>query len=388
MRRKIGVVTGARAEYGYLRPLMMEITKHPELELLLYVTGLHLVREYGYTAQEISKDGFRITRTVDMGMKADNTDYDLAVSIGQGISGFADALRQDRPEIFVVFGDRIEALATTVAAVSMNLPVAHIGGGEVALGDIDNNIRHAITKFAHLHFTSTKQSQERVLRLGEEGWRVFQVGALSLDMILNTELMSKEELCHKYKILNKSTILVCYHPTTTEWQEAEKQMKLVIEAVSEVAKEEDMEIVVIYPNAYPGGYQIIKVIQEYSGKCENIHVFESIPHLDYISLMSKSSVFVGNSSSGIIEAPSLEVPYVCIGTRQRGRERASNVIEVGYSRDEIRSGIKKALFDEEFLTVVKKCESPYGDGKASGRIVKVLNEVTIDDKLLQKKITY
>lgn len=387
MKKKIGVVTGARAEYGYLKPLMTEIAKHPELELLLYVTGLHLVKEYGDTVQEIIKDGFRITRIVDMDIKVENSEYDMAVSIGRGITGFADAFAEDRPEILAVFGDRIEALAATVAAVSMTIPVAHIGGGEVALGDIDNSIRHAITKFAHLHFTSTEQSKHRVLKLGEENWRVFQVGALSLDTILNAELMPREELCKKYDIPNKSVVLICYHPTTTEWREAEKQMRLVKEAVSAVAKE-DMEVVVIYPNAYPGGYQIVNVIREYADEHRNVHVFESIPHLDYLSLMGISSVFVGNSSSGIIEAPTLGVPHVCIGTRQQGRERAKNVVDVGYNKDEIKSGIKRALFDKEFLHVVKKCESPYGDGKASDRIVKVLSEVAIDKKLLEKKVTY
>jgi len=388
VKRKIGVVTGARAEYGYLKPLMRKLAEGGKLELLLYVTGLHLVKEYGYTAQEISKDGFRITRTVDMGMKADNTDYDLAVSIGKGISGLADALRQDRPEIFVVFGDRIEALVATVAAVSLNIPVAHIGGGEVAVGDIDNNIRHAITKFAHLHFTSTKQSTERVLKLGEEHWRVFQVGALSLDTILNEKILPKEELCKKYNLPNKSMILVCFHPTTTEWQEAKEQMELVLEAVLEVGGEENMEIISIYPNAYPGGYQIINTIEEYYNKHKDIHVFKNLPHSDYASLMSASSIFVGNSSSGIIEAPSLGTPFVSIGTRQQGREMAKNVVDVGYNKSEITAGIRKALYDKSFLDIVKKRESPYGDGKASGRITKVLSEIKVNRKLLQKKMSY
>ena len=388
LKRKIGVVTGARAEYGYLRPLMRKIEESDKLELLLCVTGLHLAKEYGYTVQEIVENGFKITRTIDMDVKAESSDHDLAISIGKGISGFADVLGEDRPEILVIFGDRVEPLSATVAAVCLNIPVAHINGGDVGLGDIDDSTRHAITKFAHLHFTASKQSKERVLRLGEESWRVFQVGALSLDTILNEKPLPEEELRRKYGLSGKSIILICYHPTTTEWLEAREQMRLVMEAVSDVVREKGMEAVIIYPNAYPGGYQIVNVINEYGGSHDNVHVFKNIPHLDYISLMSVSSVFVGNSSSGIIEAPSLGLPYVCIGTRQQGRERAKNVVDVGYSKEEIVAGVKKALSDKQFLDLVRKRESPYGDGKASERIVEVLTKTDIDIRLLQKKIAY
>lgn len=388
MKRKIGVITGARADYGYLKPLTKKIEQNAELELLLYVTGMHLLKEYGNTIQEIEKDGFRVVKTIDMDVKIDNTNFDLAISIGKGIIGFANAFKEDNPDIVVAFADRIEPFAAAIAAISMGIPVAHIEGGDVGLGDIDDSLRHAITKLANLHFTSSKQSKERVLKLGEEDWRVFKVGALSLDTILNTKLLPQGELCKKYHLPIKYIILVCYHPTTTEWQEAKKQMELVMEAVTEVAKEENMEIVVIYPNAYPGGYQIIDVIEEYDRAYGDIYLFKSIPYLDYISLMSVSSVFVGNSSSGIIEAPSLGLPYVCIGTRQQGRERARNVIDVGYNKDEIMRGISKTLNDEKYLAIVKKCSSPFGDGKASERIIKVLREIKIDRKLLQKKITY
>jgi GDP/UDP-N,N'-diacetylbacillosamine 2-epimerase (hydrolysing) len=387
MGRRIGVVTGARAEYGYLKALINEIIRHPQMELLLYVTGLHLVREFGDTLQEIMKDGFKITKIVDMEMKPKNTDYDMAISVGKGVMRFADAFIENRPEILTVFGDRIEALAAVVVAASMNIPIAHIGGGEVGLGDIDDNIRHAITKFAHLHFTSSQQSMERVLKLGEESWRVFHAGALSLDTILKSKLLLKKDLSSKYSLPYRPFILVCYHPLTTQWQQAEEQMKTVMAAVAEIAKEENIEIVIIYPSAYPGGHEIVDVIREY-GAYENTHVFSSIPHLDYLSLMSQSSVLVGNSSSGIIEAPSLGIPYVCIGARQEGRERASNVIDVACEKEAIAWGIKKALSDEEFLGVVKKCESPYGDGSASKRIVDVLSKVKIDEKLLQKRTTY
>jgi len=388
MRRKIAVITGTRAEYSYLKPLISAIKDDSDLELMLYVTGMHLLKEYGYTIQEIIKDGFEIKRTIDMGVKSKNTDLDLAVSIGKGIIEFAKAFKEDKPDIVVVFGDRIEPFAATVAAVAMNIPVAHIGGGDVALGDIDDSLRHAITKLAHLHFTSTKLSKERVLKLGEEPWRVFHVGALCLDTILNTELIPKNTLFKKYNLPDKPFILVSYHPVTTEWKEAVEQIHTVLDAVITVAIKENMEVVVIYPNAYPGGYEMVEFLRDFATKYRNVHIFKNLPHIEYISLLSYSSVFVGNSSSGIIEAPSLGIPYVCVGIRQQGRERAKNVIDVKCDKEEIIKAIEKALYDKEFLSIVKRCESPYGDGKASKRIIDVLKKIKIDKKLLQKKMTY
>lgn len=388
MKRKIAIVTGSRSEYGYLKPLMKKVDEDKALDFILYVTGMHIVKEYGNTIEEIKEDGFKITRIIDMEIKEDNTIHDLATSIGKGIIGFADVLIKDNPDILVVFGDRIEPFAAAITASTMNIPVAHINGGDIGFGDIDHNIRHAITKFAHLHFTASKKSMMRVLNLGEEEWRVFQVGAMSLDTLLKERLLSKEELRKKYKLFNIPYILVSYHPATIEWEDAESQIELVMESINIVANQENLGIIITYPNAYPGGYQIIKIIREFSRKNQNILIFENFPHLDYASLMANSLVLVGNSSSGIIEAPSLGVPYVCIGSRQKGRERAKNVIDVGYKKEEIIKGIKMALFDKKFLKKVKKCESPYGEGNASQKIVKTLKEIKIDDKLIKKRMTY
>jgi len=387
MKRKIGVVTGSRAEYGYLRPLIKEILKHPKLELYLYLTGMHLLKEYGETAKELEADEFKIKKTIDMGFKKENTGFDMALSIAKGISGFAEEFKKDKPEILVVMGDRVEPLAATIAAVNFNIPIAHLHGGEVGLGDLDNSIRHAITKFAHIHFTSSDQSKERILKLGEEKWRVFKVGALSLDEIVGKTLLSREEINRKYNLPNKSIILVSYHPVTTEWEDAENQIKTVLKASAEIANDRDMIIIVLYPNAYPGGYEIVKVIRD-SQKEKNIFIFDNLPHYDYISLMNSSVVFVGNSSSGIIEAPSVGIPFVSVGTRQKGRERAKNVIDADYEKKDIIKGIKKALDDKEFLNQIRNKETPYGDGNASQRIVKRLDEIELNKKLLEKKITY
>jgi len=386
--RKIAVVTGTRAEYSYLRPLMRKINESSELKLLVYVTGMHLLKEYGNTIDEIIKDGFKIDKKIDMMMKFDNTLYDMAISIGQGICGFANVLKEDKPDILIVFGDRVEAFAAAIAAAAMGIPIGHINGGDVGQGEIDNDLRHAITKLSHLHFTASNKSTERVLKLGEEKWRVFHVGSLSLDTIFNIQLLSKMDLCKKYSLKDKNLILLLYHPNRIEWVEAADQMKLVVNAVATVAAENDLEIIILYPNAYPGGAQIIGVIREFLKTEKNVKIFENLPHIDYLSLLKASSVFIGNSSSGIIEAPSLGVPYVCIGTRQLNRERANNVIDVGYNKKEIIEGLRKALFDVTFINLVKKRESPYGDGKTSEKIVKILSEIQINKDLMQKKLTY
>lgn len=387
-KRKIALVTGSRAEYGYLKPLLEEIEKNKDLILKLYVSGLHLAKSYGHTIKEIIADGFKVAKKIDMKVKTKNTPYDLANSIALGIKGFARALKNDKPDLLVVFGDRIEPFAAAIAATALNIPLAHISGGETAFADIDNNLRHAITKLSHLHFTSTKESRDRVLKLGEEAWRVFRAGALSLDAILNKKFLSRDELNKKYNLPDQPFILVAYHPVTTEWRAAGRQMREVLEAVIKIAKKEKMAAVIIYPNHYPGGWQIIKVIKEFFSNNKDIYIFKNFPHLEFMLLMSVSSVFVGNSSSGIIEAPSLGVPYVCVGARQKGRERGNNVIDVDCDRKEIERGINKALFNNSFLDLVKKRKNIYGEGGAAQKIIKVLREVKLDKNLMQKAITY
>ncbi|MFW9767180.1 MAG: UDP-N-acetylglucosamine 2-epimerase [Candidatus Thorarchaeota archaeon] len=388
MKRIVGVVTGTRAEYGYLEPLLRTIENDSNLKLQLLVTGMHLLKDYGNSIEEIERDGHKISHIIDMGSKAMSDEYDLAMSIGKGIVEFSKVFRKDSPDLLVVFGDRIEPFAATISATTMNIPVAHIAGGDVGMGDIDHVMRHAITKMAHLHFTMSDQSKGRVLKLGEEPWRVFNVGALTLDAILKTTLPTREMLEKKYAIPRKPFVLVVYHPTSTEWEQSGQQVDLVLQSVSTVAHEMDMEIVIIFPNDYPGGTAIIEKVRGYSEKSPDIHVFENLQHLDYIAILEMAAIFVGNSSSGIIEAPSLGTPYVCIGTRQKGREKARNVIEVGYDKQSLEEAIRKSVTDKKFLDIVMRKESPYGDGNASKRIVDIISKVELDAKLLRKKMTY
>lgn len=380
--RKIAVVTGTRAEYGILYPVLKAIEAKQQLRLLLVVTGMHLSHEFGYTVKEIEKDGFKIAARVDMLLSADTLGA-MAKSIGLGIIEMAQTWEQLKPDIIMVLGDRVELLAATIAGAYMNIPIAHIHGGEGS-GSIDSLARHAITKFAHIHFPATKESADRIIKMGEDEWRVYVVGSPTIDYILNEPLIPAEALAQELGLdLSRPLILAVQHPVTTEVDKSPGQMRETLEAVVELG----YPSIVIYPNSDAGGRRMIEVIKEFEGY-PAIKTFKSLPRREYLSLMKIASVMVGNSSSGIVEAPSFGLPVVNIGSRQEGRERGKNIIDVRHNRQEIIKAVKKAMTDKEFLNEVKKCQSPYGDGHASARIAEILSEVEITPRLLQKKIAY
>lgn len=379
--RKIVYITGTRADYGLMLPVLNAIKNHPKLDLTLIVTGMHLMPEFGKTIKEIEKNDFELYKIKETYEKDDKVS--MARFVGKCVNRLVDTFSYIHPDIILLLGDRAEMLAGAVAGTYMNIPVAHIHGGDIS-GNVDEPVRHAITKFAHIHFPATKKSAERIIRMGEEKWRVHVVGAPGLDTVLNENLIKPREIAKKYNLdLSKPIVLMIQHPVTTESDEVVKQIRETLNAVVELKH----QTVLIYPNADAGGRRMIKVIKKYE-KYPFIKTFKSLPHKEYLSLMKIASVMVGNSSSGIVEAPSFHLPVVNIGTRQQGRERAGNVIDVGYSKNEIIKAIRKTLYDRKFKEKVKKCKSPYGDGKASKRIVKVLSEIKIDKKLLQKRITY
>ncbi len=384
MKKKITVITGTRSEYGLLYPVLRAIQNHPELELSIIATGMHLSREHGYTLVEIKKDGFRIDKTVDMLMRGD-TGASMARSLGEGIIKITEALEEIRPDILLVLGDRDEPFAGAVAAAHMNIPVAHIHGGDSTTGGcIDESIRHSITKFAHIHFPATEESAERLRKLGEETWRIHVVGAPGLDTILNMKLIPKEQLIEKFSLKNREPLLLAVqHSVTTQPESAANEMKITLEALEELK----IQTILIYPNSDAGGRSMIEVIKKYENKTF-MHIFKSLPHIEYISLMKIADVLVGNSSSGIIEAPSFHLPAVNIGIRQEGRQRSCNIIDVIHDKTQIVNAIKVALYDKTFKNKVNKCLNPYGDGKAGLRIARILAELEIDRRCLQKRITY
>ncbi len=380
--RKIAVVTGTRAEYGLLYPVLKAIEASPKLQLSLVVSGMHLSHEFGYTVTEIEKDGFTIDARVDM-LPGSDTLEDMARSVGTGVIGMVAAWEQLRPEVIMVLGDRVEPLAATIAGAYMNIPIAHIHGGD-SCGNIDDPARHAITKFAHVHFPATRKSAERIIRMGEEEWRVHIAGSPALDSILNQPLLPAETLTAQLGLdLSRPPVLVVQHPVTTQADEAAGQMRVTLAAIVEAG----YPAVVIYPNSDAGGRRMIKVIGEYE-KLPFIKTFKSLSHQQYLSLMNIAGVMVGNSSSGLIEAPSFGLPAVNIGIRQEGRERGKNVIDVGHNKQEIMNAINKALTDTVFRKEVEKRENPYGDGKTGPRIAEILSSLEITPGLLRKRTTY
>lgn len=384
LKRKICVVTGTRAEYGLLKPVMEAIKKSKNLNLQVLVTGTHLVPKFGETIKEIKKDGFTISEKAVMTTKKDSPEA-MAESIGKGIVGMVKVFKKIKPDIVLVLGDRIEALAASIAAVYMQIAVAHIHGGDSPQAGLDEYTRHAITKISHIHFPATKKSAERIIKMGEDKKRVFIVGAPALGTILKEKLISLQEIAKKYHlILKKPILLVVQHPVTTEVEDAARQIKETLEAL----KEEKYQTIIIYPNADAGGRKIITIIEKYR-KYPFFKIYKSLAHRDYLSLMKISSVMIGNSSSGIIESPSFKLPVINIGPRQCGRERADNIIDVDYKKEDIKKAIEKALYNKKFKDKVRKCKSPYdGEGKAGLRIAKILSTIRIDKKLFQKKLTY
>ncbi|MDD2751872.1 MAG: UDP-N-acetylglucosamine 2-epimerase [Candidatus Omnitrophica bacterium] len=382
MKKKICVVSGTRADYGILFPVMKAIEASSNLELCLLVTCMHLMHEFGATVKQIQADGFRHFEKIDISYNEDSGQA-MANSLGQAVSRFSRYFAKLKPDFVVVMGDRLEMLAAAIAASYLNIALAHIHGGEVS-GHVDGLVRHAITKLAHIHFPATNESRKRILKLGEEPWRVFHVGAPALDRILHEDLPSRKELEAKLHLPKACPIaLLVQHPVSSQEKAASQQMRSTCEAICALK----LITVVIYPNADAGGRRMIQVIKQYENK-PYIKAFPSLAHKDFLGLMKIASVFIGNSSSGIIESASFHTPVVNIGIRQQGRQRNKNVIETSYQKNMIIKAVRRALFDKNFRKTLKKCKNIYGDGHASARIVKVLNSMKINAKLLEKKITY
>jgi len=377
--RSIGVVTVGRSDYGIYLPLLRRIQQDPDLQLHLIVSGMHLSPEFGLTAKAIEDDGFEIGERVEMLLSSD-TPEGIAKSMGLGTIGFAQTYAHFRPDILVVLGDRFEMHAAVVAALPFKIPVAHIHGGELTEGAIDEAIRHSITKMSHLHFVATKVYAQRVIQMGEEPWRVVTCGALSLDNLRTTRLLTREEFANKFSIaLPEKFLLVTYHPVTLEYEQTEWQVRELLTALDAIG----LPVLFTMPNADTGGRIIRRLIDEFLSKHPDSKKIENLGIQGYFSAMALAVAMVGNSSSGIIEAASFILPVVNVGNRQKGRIHGKNVIDVGYTRAEILTGIKKAT-SSEFRAGFSDLVNPYGDGHTAERIVDRLKKVKLDDRLLQK----
>lgn len=367
MKRKIAVFTGTRAEYGLLYWLMRDIQASISLQLQVIVSGMHLSPEFGETWKQIKHDGFAIDAKIEMLLSSD-TSVGVVKSMGLGAIGFADALDRLRPDVLVILGDRFEALVAAQAAHIMRISIVHLHGGETTEGAFDDALRHAITKMANWHFVATEMYRKRVIQMGENPATVFNVGAIGLDHLKRSPMMSLEELSASldFKFSN-SYLVVTYHPVTLLEEDPVTSFNALISALDQFP---DYQIVLTYPNADNGGRAIISLIEEYAQQQpKRVLAVPSLGFRRYLSAVATASAVVGNSSSGIIEVPSLGIPTINIGTRQQGRIAADSVLHCAPSSTAIAASLKKAL-SPEFLLACKSTRNPYGQGNTSATIVK------------------
>jgi GDP/UDP-N,N'-diacetylbacillosamine 2-epimerase (hydrolysing) len=380
LKRKICVVTGSRADYGLLYWTLREIDASPDLDLQLIVTGMHLSNEFGSTIEKIEDDGFDISYRVDMLLSSDSA-VGVTKSTGLGMVGFADAYDSLQPDIVLLLGDRFELLAAASAALFAVIPIAHIHGGEVTSGAFDDAIRHSITKMAHLHFTSTKQYQNRVIQLGENPANVFNVGAPGIDHIHRLKLLERKELEEKLGLtLGSSSLLITFHPATLEPGTARRDFKVLLRALDQL---ENVSLVFTKANADTEGRSINEMIDGYVESRSNAIAHTSLGQLLYLSTMKEVQGVVGNSSSGIIEAPSLKVGTLNIGDRQTGRVRAGSVIDCPPTYERICTALE-LLLSPEFQIGLSDVVNPHGGGDVSEQIVDVLKTVIPSD-LIKKR---
>jgi GDP/UDP-N,N'-diacetylbacillosamine 2-epimerase (hydrolysing) len=379
--KAICIITGTRAEYGLLYWLMKKIQNDSDLEFQIIATGMHLSPEFGLTYRQIEKDGFKIDRKIEMLLSSD-TPVGISKSMGLGMISFAEAYADLKPDIVVFLGDRFELLSAASAAMIACIPIAHIGGGETTEGAFDEAIRHSITKMSHIHCTAVEEYRRRVIQLGENPDRVFNVGALGIDNIRKLKLMDREEFeCSIDFKLGIKNLLITFHSVTLEHGTSGKQFQNLLDALDVL---QATKIIFTKPNADTEGRIIIQMIDEYvSRNSHKAAAFVSLGQLRYLSALQFVDGMVGNSSSGLAEAPTFKIGTINIGDRQRGRIRADSVIDCDPKKEAILIAVKK-LYSKEFQDQLKNVQNPYGKGGAAEKIKKILKEVDLTD-ILKKR---
>lgn len=383
--KRIGIMTGTRAEYGLLKSLMQEINKDNDLELYLIVSGMHLSPEFGMTYQEIEEDGFEINAKVEMLLSSDSP-AGISKSIGLGVIGFADEFQRADLDMLILLGDRYEALSAAISAMVMRIPIAHLHGGELTEGAIDEGIRHSITKMSYLHFTSTEEYRRRVIQLGENPERVFCVGAIGVENIKKINLMTKEELERSIHFeIDENTVIVTYHPVTLENNTVEEQFLNLLKVLDRNPK---IRMIFTKANADTNGRIVNELIDKYTAQnSERACAFMSLGQKRYLSALKYCRIVIGNSSSGIIEAPSFGKPIINIGDRQKGRICADSVINCGYTQQEIQQAMETAL-TKEFENKASNCRNPYEKENTAANIISVIKDYLLNDKIKLKKGFY
>ena len=381
MKKTICVFTATRAEYGLLKTIIKALIADGTFNIKVIATGAHLSPEFGMTYQEIEEDGIKIDRKIETLLSSDSPSA-ISKCMGMTMIGFADYFAETKPDAFMVLGDRYEALAATCAAFNARIPIIHLYGGDTTEGAADEAYRHSISKMAYLHFTSTEEYRKRIIQLGESPERVFAVGEIGIENALHTKLLTVKQLSKELGVdLSKKYAVATFHPVTLENCSAEKQIKNLLKALR---KQKDMQFIFTKANADSGGHRINEILEDYCSKHKNFHLFSSLGMLKYVSAISHAEFVIGNSSSGLIEAPSFKIPTVNIGDRQRGRLMSSSVICCKPTQTDIEKAVNKAL-SPEFRKIVSKTINPYGDGKTSGKIVRIIKKVFSKPIDLKKK---
>lgn len=384
MKKIICIMTATRAEYGLLKPLISKLNNLKEFEVRVVVTGMHLSPEYGLTYLEIEQDRFPIDRKIEILTDSD-TPAAVSKSMGMAMIGFGKYFEERRPDLLIVLGDRYETMAVCTAAMNERIPIAHLYGGETTEGALDECIRHAITKMSYLHFTSTEEYRKRVIQLGESPKRVFTVGAIGVENILKTQLISLQELEKSIEFsLERPYAVVTFHPVTLEKNNVKEQF---MELLAALDHHTELNYILTKANSDAHGRVINSMIDDYASSRENVVAFASLGMLRYLSALKYSSVVIGNSSSGLLEAPSFGIPTINIGDRQKGRQQSSSVINCITEAKSIEKAITRAL-SKEFREIALITINPYGDGNTSDKIIKILKSQLLEQEIDLMKTFY
>lgn len=393
-KRVVAVFTGNRAEYGLQFPILKAIEEHAELEYRLIVSGAHLDKNFGRTLSEIESDGFKIAAEVKIDLNEDSLAA-TAQAIGSGVVSMSKALKEIKPDILVVYADRFEGFAAMIAGSQMGIPTAHIEGGDITEGGaLDDSVRHAMTKLAHMHFTTNEEAAWRVKQMGEENWRVFNVGFPAIDLIKQNNFATPEEIATKYGIaVDKPLVLFTQHSVATQLELAGDQLQPSLDAIDRLVSEE-VQVILTYPNNDAGGRKIIDLLEKFASNRneKNLQLHRSLGRFNYHGVLNVCGklgpgVCVGNSSSGVKETPAFGCPAVDIGNRQDGRLAGENLLRVGYSKDEIYTAIQKSLFDKRFRELCRTSPNPYGTGDAGTKIADVLSTIELGHRMITKGMT-
>lgn len=379
-RRSIAAVSVARSDFGLYEPLLDLLRKDPAVELRLMASGAHFEPRFGPTIREIEALGYAYEPGLGLTLDKDDAPS-MAKALGEGVQAFARAFAARRPDLLLVLGDRLEMLCGAVAALPFAIPIAHLYGGKISEGAVDELVRHALTKVSHLHFVTCALHARRLRQMGEEAWRVHDVGSPGLDRLLATKRASRDEVCRRFGLDGRPYLLVAFHPVTLEIADLGRQLAVLFEALASHAG----QFVLTYPNADVGHREVIASLERFAqARAADARVVRNAGSRDFFDLMAHAAAMVGNSSSAIGEAPSLRLPAVNVGTRQAGFQRAGNVIDCGNDAGEIAAAIRRAT-SAEFRAGLRGLKNPYGDGRSSPRIAEVLRSIQIDDRLLRKR---